>query len=66
MSEVSKGQSVFTVTRSEAKVVAKAAYSNKSPVGPEIDAGKENVIGYYYHFHVFGRKKKGHVFFLFW
>ena len=66
VSEVSKGRNVFTVTRSEAKAVAKAAYSNKSPVGPEIDKGKENVIGYYYHFHVYNRKKKGHVFFLFW
>ena len=66
VSEVSKGRNVFTVTCSEAKAVAKAAYSNKSPVGPEIDKGKENVIGYYYHFHVYNRKKKGHVFFLFW
>ncbi|MBR6052008.1 MAG: RHS repeat-associated core domain-containing protein, partial [Clostridia bacterium] len=64
--EVSSGRDVFTVTRSEAKAVAKAAYSNKKPVEPEIDKGKENTIGYYYHYHVYGRKKKGHVFFLFW
>ena len=50
----------------EAKAVAKAAYSNKKPVGPEIDKGKENTMGYYYHYHVYQRKKKGHVFFLFW
>ena len=66
VSEVSKGRNVFADTRLKAKAVAKAAYSNKSPVGPEIDKGKENVIGYYYHFHVYKRKKKGHVFFLFW
>lgn len=64
--EVSSGRDVFTVTRSEAKAVAKAAYSNKKPEGPEINYGKENTIGYYYHYHVYGRKKKGHVFFLFW
>ena len=64
--EVSNGRNVFTVTSSEAKAVAKAAYSNKKPVGPEIDKGKENTMGYYYHYHVYQRKKKGHVFFLFW
>ena len=63
--EVSNGRNVFTVTSSEAKAVAKAAYSNKKPVGPEIDKGKENTMGYYYHYHVYQRKKKGHVFFLF-
>ena len=45
--------------------MAKAAGSNKMLVGPEIDKGKENSLGYY-HFHVYGRKKKGHVYFLFW
>ena len=64
--EVSKGRNVFTTTRANAKAVAKAAYSNKKPVGPEIDKGKENVIGYYYHFHVYNRNKEGHVYFLFW
>ena len=64
--EVSNGRNVFTVTSSEAMAVAKAAYSNKKPVGPEIDKGKENTMGYYYHYHVYQRKKKGHVFFLFW
>lgn len=66
VSEVSKGRNIFTVTRTEAKAVAKAAYSNKTPVGPEIDKGKENTLGYYYHFHVYNRTRKGHVFFLFW
>ena len=65
VTEVSAGRNVFTVTRAEAKAVAKAAYSNKKPVGPEIDKGKENTIGYYFHFHVNNRKKKGHVFYLF-
>ena len=33
---VKSGKSVFTVTKSEAKNLAKAAYSNKTSVGPEI------------------------------
>lgn len=66
VAEVSAGRNVFTITSAHAKAVAKAAYSNKKPVGPEIDKGKGNTKGYYYHYHVYGRKKKGHVFFLFW
>ena len=62
--EVSCGRNVFTVTSSEAKAVAKAAYSNKKPYGPEIHGG--GALGYYYHYHVYGHKKDGHVFFLFW
>ena len=65
VNEVKKGKSVFTVTNAEAKAVAKAAGNNKKPVGPEIDKGKQNTIGYYYHYHINGRKNKGHVFYLF-
>lgn len=65
VNEVSAGRNVFTVTAAEASAVAAAAYGNKPPVGPEIDEGKESTIGYYYHYHVYGRRKKGHVFFLF-
>ena len=49
---------------SEAKAVAKAAYSNKKPYGPEIHGG--GALGYYYHYHVYDHRKNGHVFFLFW
>ncbi len=63
--EVKSGRSVFTVTNAEAEAVAKAAGNNKKPVGPEIDKGKQNTIGYYYHYHINGRKNKGHVFYLF-
>ncbi len=66
VTEMRKGNSIFTVTRSEAKSVAKAAGNNKKPVGPEIDNGKYDTIGYYYHFHVNGRKNKSHAFFLLW
>lgn len=40
---------VFTVTKAEAKAVAKAAGYNKKPLGPEIDSGKSGIMGYYYH-----------------
>ncbi len=66
INEIRNGRNVFTVTRGEAKTVAKAAGNNKTPIGPEIDKGKENTIGYYYHFHVAKKTKPGHVFFLFW
>lgn len=64
-SYVKNGKSVFTVTKSEAKALAKSAYGGKNPVGPEIDKGKNGVIGYYWHFHVYGRKNKAHVWYLF-
>ena len=62
---VSQGRNVFTVTAKEAYAVAKAACGGKAPQGYEIDKGKEYAIGYYLHYHVSGRKGKGHVFFLF-
>lgn len=64
-SYVKNGKSVFTVTKSEAKALAKSAYGGKKPVGPEIDKGKKGVLGYYWHFHVYGRKNKAHVWYLF-
>ena len=66
---VKSGKSVFTVTKSEAKNLAKAAYSNKNPVGPEIhnknSQGKIKKGYFYYHYHVYNRKKPGHIWFLF-
>ena len=66
--EVVAGRSVFAVTWFDAKAVAIAAggnsgYNNKSLV-PEIDSGKENTPGYYYHYHTYNRAG-GHVYFLF-
>lgn len=64
LNEIRNGRNVFTVTKSEAYKLAKNA-TGKNPVGPEIDAGKQSVVGYYYHYHRNGRKA-GHVWFLFW
>jgi len=59
------GKSVFAASKSAAKRVAKKAGGNMKPVGPEIDEGKEGVLGYYYHYHTYNRKPKGnHAFFL--
>ena len=66
---VKSGKSVFTVTQSEAKSLAKAAYNNQKPVGPEIhnkNSQGEVKKGYFYrHYHVYMRKKPGHIWFLF-
>lgn len=68
VSEVSSGRSVFTVTWYEAKAVAIAAGgdsgSNNKQLYQEIDKGKENTPGYYYHYHTYNRQG-GHVYFLF-
>ena len=66
--EVQRGNSVFAVTWAEAKAVALAAggfsgHNNKLLI-PEIDSGKENIPGYYYHYHTYDRSG-GHVYFLF-
>ena len=66
--EVTKGNSVFTVTWYEAKAVALAAGgrtgANNKNLYPEIDKGKENTPGYYWHYHTYNRKG-GHVYYLF-
>ena len=59
-----KGLDVFAINNAKAKSIAKSAYSNKKPVGPEKDKGKSDVTGYYWHYHVFKRKYKSHAFFL--
>lgn len=64
LNEIRNGRNVFTVTKTEAYNLAKNA-TGKKPVGPEVDNGKANVVGYYYHFHRNGRKAV-HVCFLFW
>ncbi len=55
---------VFTVTRIEAKQLAKAAGGHIKPTQYEIDTGKENTLGYYWHYHTYNRSG-GHVFYLF-
>ena len=60
--EVSRGNNVFTVTRAEAKAVAKAAYSHKKPMKYENHG--QGMLGYYPHYHVYNHNKSGHVFFL--
>ena len=66
--EVQAGRNVFTVTWYEAKAVARFAGgdigSNNKELYPEIDNGKENTPGYYYHYHTYNRKG-GHVYYLF-
>lgn len=37
---------------------------NNKKLIPEIDKGKENVPGYYYHYYTYNRKG-GHVYYLF-
>ena len=65
---VASGRSVFAVTRYEAKSVARAAGGsggqNNTPLYPEIDSGRVNAPGYYYHFHTYNRNG-GHVYYLF-
>ena len=66
--EVVAGRSVFAVTWFEAKAVAIAAggqtgHNNKS-LQPEIDRGKENTPGFYWHYHTYDRSG-GHVYYLF-
>lgn len=62
--EVSRRHNVFTVTKAEAKAVAKAAGNNKKPTKAEIDKGKNGIIGYYWHYHTYNRNG-AHVWYLF-
>ena len=65
--EVRNGRNVFTVTKAEAEDVARYAssFSGKlDPIGPQIDKGKENTIGFYKHYHTHYHGT-GHVFYLF-
>jgi len=66
--EVKAGRSVFAVTWYEAKSVAIAAGGrtghNNKPLFSEIDSGKENTPGFYYHYHTYNRSG-GHAYYLF-
>ena len=61
--EIKTGRNVFTVRKSDAAHLIYTAFNHKG-IGPEIDAGKEDTKGYYYHYHE-NRTNRGHVFFLF-
>ena len=66
--EVQAGRSIFTVTWYEAKAIAIDAGGrngrNNKKLRPEIDYGKENTPGFYYHYHIYNRRG-GHIYFLF-
>ena len=65
VARMKNGKNVFTTTKSKAKSVATEASYFKKPVGPEIDSGKSNTPGYYYHYHLNGRKHKNHIWYLY-
>ena len=54
---------VFCKNGRSAYNIAKEAGYGRKPIGPEIDKGKENVIGFYWHFHLYSRNGT-HAFFL--
>ena len=56
---VSAGKSVFTVTKAEARNLAR---NFGGVVGPEI--GRKS-LGQYWHYHVNNRKNKAHIFYIF-
>ena len=62
--EIEQGHNVFTVTSGEAMALALTASKKGSVLNKEIDTGKENTDGYYWHYHPKPRND-GHVFFLF-
>ena len=62
--EINQGHNVFTVTRGEAMALALTASKKDSVLNKEIDTGKENTKGFYWHYHP-KPKNGGHVFFLF-
>ena len=61
--KINQGHSVFTVTSREAMALALSASKNYTVLNKEIDAGKENTKGFYWHYHPEPRNR-GHVYFL--
>lgn len=57
-------KNIFTVTSGEAYAVAIAAGGTPKSVINEIDKGKQNTKGYYWHYHV-NRQNKAHIWYLF-
>ena len=63
LKRVSKGRDVFTISGQSAYWLAREASGGIIPVGPEFDDGKENVFGYYEHYHTVDRNG-AHIFFI--
>ena len=61
---VIQGKNIFTVTSGEAYAVAIAAGGTPKSVINEINKGKQNTKGYYWHYHV-NRNHKAHIWYLF-
>ena len=60
ISRIKAQKNVFAVSKEYAKSLANHFWGVK---GPEIDKGKKNTIGYFYHYHVWNRKNKAHIWF---
>lgn len=58
----SLGSDVFAANKNAAYDLAYTVYG-RFPVGPEIDSGKENTVGYYWHYHPY-LKNGSHIFYL--
>ena len=61
---VHSNKDVFAVSKHAAYSLAKSASGGIEPVGPEIDKGKEGVLGYYYHYHTYNRIYESHIFYI--
>ncbi len=63
LSRVKSGSDVFALSKTKAKQLANKASKKGKAFGPEIDKGKENVLGYYYHYHP-NPKTGSHIFYI--
>lgn len=64
VSYVRAGKSIFTVTSAEAYGIFLEAGGDPRNVIKEIDKDKENIPGYYWHYHI-NRQNKAHIWYLF-
>ena len=62
VAEVKAGRSVFTVTKTQAEAVARAAGNGKDPMSHR---KHRDLKGYYKHFHICDHANGGHVWYLF-
>lgn len=63
LKRVESGSDVFASSKTKAKQLANKASTKGNAIGPEIDKGKENVLGYYYHYHP-NPKTGSHIFYI--
>lgn len=63
LARVLVGGDVFAVSKSAAHTLATTASGGKTPVGPEWDRDKKDVIGYYAHYHTANRNG-AHIFYI--